>query len=145
MTFGGIRGFTARPSTPFTDTDGNFAGIVHQERNVTYANFYEAGHMVPRDKPKAVSQTTISISTICTTPECYNEPCLTFTLVGLCIPPRIHTRNQHDRSTTHNRQHDDDRGRRPYRIPQGNPNRILRRNRITDHTGHLYMGTGTLG
>ncbi|PVF95685.1 alpha/beta-hydrolase [Serendipita vermifera] len=53
MTFGGIRGFTARPSTPFSDTDGNFAGIVHQERNVTYALFYGAGHMVPTDKPKA--------------------------------------------------------------------------------------------
>lgn len=54
MTFGGIRGFTARPSTPFSDVDGNFAGIVHQERNVTYALFDGAGHMVPADRPKAV-------------------------------------------------------------------------------------------
>ncbi|KAG8779565.1 hypothetical protein FRC15_010063 [Serendipita sp. 397] len=53
MTFGGIRGFTIRPSTPFSDTDGNFAGIIHQERNVTYALFTGAGHMVPTDKPKA--------------------------------------------------------------------------------------------
>ncbi|CCA72939.1 related to KEX1 protein precursor [Serendipita indica DSM 11827] len=53
MTFGGIRGFTARPSTPFSDVDGNFAGIVHQERNVTYALFDGAGHMVPADRPKA--------------------------------------------------------------------------------------------
>ncbi|KAG8824603.1 hypothetical protein FRC17_009066 [Serendipita sp. 399] len=53
MTFGGIRGFTVRPSTPFSDTDGNFAGIIHQERNVTYALFTGAGHMVPSDKPKA--------------------------------------------------------------------------------------------
>lgn len=53
FTFGGIRGFTARPSTPFTDTDGEFAGIIHQERNVTYALFYGAGHMVPTNKPKA--------------------------------------------------------------------------------------------
>lgn len=53
MTFGGIQGFTARPSTPFSDTDGNFAGIIHQERNVTYALFIGAGHMVPTDKPKA--------------------------------------------------------------------------------------------
>lgn len=53
FTFGGIRGFTARPSTPFSDTDGNFAGIIHQERNVTYALFDGAGHMVPTNKPKA--------------------------------------------------------------------------------------------
>lgn len=53
-TFGGIRGFTARPSTPFSDADGNFAGIVHQERNVTYALFSGAGNKVPMNKPKAV-------------------------------------------------------------------------------------------
>jgi len=54
-TFGGIRGFTVRPSTPFSDTDGQFAGLIHQERNVTYALFYGAGHMVPMYQPKAVS------------------------------------------------------------------------------------------
>ena len=38
-TFGGIQGFTKRPNTPFTDDKGNFAGIIHQERNITYALF----------------------------------------------------------------------------------------------------------
>jgi carboxypeptidase D len=41
-TFGGIQGFTKRPSTPFTDDEGNFAGIIHQERNITYALFASA-------------------------------------------------------------------------------------------------------
>jgi carboxypeptidase D len=54
MTFGGIRGFVTRPSTPWSDTDGNFAGIIHQERNVTYALFEGAGHGVWLWKPKAV-------------------------------------------------------------------------------------------
>lgn len=53
-TFGGIQGFTRRPSTPFTDDEGNVAGIVHQERNMTYAVFFRAGHMVPLSVPKAV-------------------------------------------------------------------------------------------
>ena len=38
-TFGGIQGFTKHPNTPFTDDKGNFAGIIHQERNITYALF----------------------------------------------------------------------------------------------------------
>lgn len=38
-TFGGIQGFTKRPNTPFTDDEGKFAGIIHQERNITYALF----------------------------------------------------------------------------------------------------------
>lgn len=54
MTFGGIRGFTRRPSTPWSDADGNYAGIIHQERNVTYALVIGAGHLVPGDKPKSV-------------------------------------------------------------------------------------------
>ncbi|PVF93037.1 alpha/beta-hydrolase [Serendipita vermifera] len=54
MTFGGIRGFVTRPSTPWSDTDGNFAGIIHQERNVTYALFDGAGHGVWAWKPKAM-------------------------------------------------------------------------------------------
>ncbi|KII95448.1 hypothetical protein PLICRDRAFT_34311 [Plicaturopsis crispa FD-325 SS-3] len=53
MTFGGIQGFTRAPSTPWYDDDGNFAGIVHQERNVTYALFDGAGHLVPEWKPEA--------------------------------------------------------------------------------------------
>ena len=53
-TFGGIRGFTRKPATPFTDDAGNFAGIVHQERNWTYALFDHAGHEVPEYQPEAV-------------------------------------------------------------------------------------------
>ena len=55
FTFGGIRGFTMRPSTPFSDSDGNFAGIIHSERNVTYALFKDAGHGPAWYKPNAVS------------------------------------------------------------------------------------------
>ncbi|PVF95684.1 alpha/beta-hydrolase [Serendipita vermifera] len=54
MTFGGIRGFVTRPSTPWSDMDGNFAGVIHQERNVTYALFDGAGHGVWAAKPKAM-------------------------------------------------------------------------------------------
>jgi carboxypeptidase D len=50
-TFGGIQGFTRKPSTPLKDKSGNFAGVIHQERGWTYALFYNAGHMVPRDVP----------------------------------------------------------------------------------------------
>ncbi|KAJ6562288.1 alpha/beta-hydrolase, partial [Mycena capillaripes] len=53
MTFGGIQGFTRKPATPFTDDEGNFAGVVHQERGVTYALFKGAGHFVPRSVPVA--------------------------------------------------------------------------------------------
>ncbi|KAJ7686175.1 alpha/beta-hydrolase [Mycena rosella] len=51
MTFGGTQGFTRKPSTPWFDDDGNFAGIVHQERGVTYLLFDGAGHLVPMWKP----------------------------------------------------------------------------------------------
>ncbi|CAK5269877.1 unnamed protein product [Mycena citricolor] len=54
MTFGGIQGFTRRPSTPFFDDNGGYAGIVHQERNLTFALFKGAGHLVPRDQPAAI-------------------------------------------------------------------------------------------
>lgn len=53
MTFGGIQGFTRKPSTPWYDDHGNFAGIVHQERNLTYVLFQSAGHFVPRSVPEA--------------------------------------------------------------------------------------------
>ncbi|KAF7378053.1 Carboxypeptidase [Mycena sanguinolenta] len=53
MTFGGVQGFTRRPSTPFTDDEGNFAGIIHQERGLTYALFQNAGHLVPHSVPAA--------------------------------------------------------------------------------------------
>lgn len=55
ITFGGIQGFTRKPATPFTDDEGRFAGIIHQERNLTYALFQNAGHFVPRSVPEAVS------------------------------------------------------------------------------------------
>ncbi|KAJ7479835.1 alpha/beta-hydrolase [Mycena latifolia] len=53
MTFGGVQGFTRKPATPFTDDKGNFAGIIHQERNLTYALFKGAGHLVPNSVPEA--------------------------------------------------------------------------------------------
>jgi hypothetical protein len=53
-TFGGIQGFTQKPSTPWTDDNGNFAGIVHQERGWLYALFIGTGHLVPAGKPASV-------------------------------------------------------------------------------------------
>ncbi|KAI0738607.1 alpha/beta-hydrolase [Daedaleopsis nitida] len=50
-TFGGIQGFTRRPSTPWYDDAGSFAGIVHQERNWTYVLVKDAGHLVPYASP----------------------------------------------------------------------------------------------
>ncbi|RPD59090.1 alpha/beta-hydrolase [Lentinus tigrinus ALCF2SS1-7] len=50
-TFGGIQGFTRRPSTPWFDSDGSFAGVVHQERNWTYVLVEGAGHLVPFNQP----------------------------------------------------------------------------------------------
>ncbi|KAJ3510060.1 hypothetical protein NLJ89_g4887 [Agrocybe chaxingu] len=50
-TFGGIQGFTQKPSTPWYSDSGKFAGVVHQERGWTYALFYGAGHLVPLDAP----------------------------------------------------------------------------------------------
>jgi carboxypeptidase D len=58
MTFGGIQGFTRKPSTPFSDDHGNFAGIVHQERGLTYALFHGASHQVPQSVPGAVRHST---------------------------------------------------------------------------------------
>ncbi|KZT28980.1 alpha/beta-hydrolase [Neolentinus lepideus HHB14362 ss-1] len=45
-TWGGIQGFTRKPSTPWYDDSGNFAGIVHQERNLTFVLVNGAGHEV---------------------------------------------------------------------------------------------------
>lgn len=53
-TFGGTQGFSKQPSTAWYDDSGLFAGIIHQERNWTYALFEGAGHLVPMDKPEAV-------------------------------------------------------------------------------------------
>ena len=52
-TFGGIQGFTQKPSTPWYDDTGAFAGIVHQERNWTYVLFQNASHLVPQKAPEA--------------------------------------------------------------------------------------------
>jgi len=52
-TFGGIRGFTRKPSTRWNDDSGKFAGIVHQERGWTYALFYGASHSIPQSVPRA--------------------------------------------------------------------------------------------
>ncbi|THH14132.1 hypothetical protein EW146_g6173 [Bondarzewia mesenterica] len=52
-TFGGTRGFTRKPSTPWSDDDGNVAGIVHQERGIVYALFDGVGHLIPHFKPNA--------------------------------------------------------------------------------------------
>nr|VWO99735.1 Cyanate hydratase (Cyanase) (EC (Cyanate hydrolase) (Cyanate lyase) [Ganoderma boninense] len=51
MTFAGQQGFTHKPATPWFDDDGAFAGIVHQERGLTYVLFQGAGHLVPMWKP----------------------------------------------------------------------------------------------
>ncbi|KAF6761653.1 Alpha/Beta hydrolase protein [Ephemerocybe angulata] len=52
-TFGGARGFSKKPSTPWYDDSGKFAGIIHQERGWKYALFYGTGHLVPAVTPKA--------------------------------------------------------------------------------------------
>lgn len=52
-TFGGTQGFARKPSTPWTDDTGKFAGIVHQERNWTYVLFDGASHLVPQKIPAA--------------------------------------------------------------------------------------------
>ncbi|KAG1831383.1 Alpha/Beta hydrolase protein [Suillus variegatus] len=52
-TFGGIQGFTRRPSTPWYDDNGDFAGIVHQERNWTYVLVDHAGHLVGYTNPQS--------------------------------------------------------------------------------------------
>ncbi|OAX41086.1 alpha/beta-hydrolase [Rhizopogon vinicolor AM-OR11-026] len=52
-TFGGIQGFTRKPSTPWYDDDGEFAGIVHQERNWTYILVEHAGHLVGYTNPQS--------------------------------------------------------------------------------------------
>ncbi|KAJ6464618.1 Alpha/Beta hydrolase protein [Mycena vitilis] len=52
-TFGGIQGFTRKPSTPWTDDSGKPAGIVHQERGWTYVLFSGSGHLIPAKTPAA--------------------------------------------------------------------------------------------
>ncbi|KAG5715584.1 Vitellogenic carboxypeptidase [Termitomyces sp. T112] len=48
-TFGGIQGFTVKPSTPWYNDAHQFAGIIRQERNWTYVLFDNAGHLVAAD------------------------------------------------------------------------------------------------
>ncbi|KAH7922313.1 alpha/beta-hydrolase [Leucogyrophana mollusca] len=50
-TFGGIQGFTRKPSTPWYNDAGEFAGIVHQERGWTYVLVEHAGHLVGYTNP----------------------------------------------------------------------------------------------
>ncbi|KAH9042688.1 alpha/beta-hydrolase [Lactarius pseudohatsudake] len=52
-TFGGTRGFTRKPSTPWVDDSGNVAGIIHQERGILYALFDNVGSFTPRANPTA--------------------------------------------------------------------------------------------
>ncbi|KAF8268910.1 Alpha/Beta hydrolase protein [Lactarius quietus] len=52
-TFGGTRGFTRKPSTPWVDDNGNVAGIVHQERGILYAIFDNVGSFTPYTNPTA--------------------------------------------------------------------------------------------
>lgn len=52
-TFGGIQGFTRKPSTPWYNESGSFAGIVHQERGWKYVLVNGAGHLVTTDAPNA--------------------------------------------------------------------------------------------
>ena len=54
-TFGGTQGFTKEPDTPWYDDDGNFAGIVRQERGWSFVLVAGAGHEVPEYQPEAVS------------------------------------------------------------------------------------------
>ncbi|KAI0773297.1 alpha/beta-hydrolase [Trametes elegans] len=50
-TFGGVQGFSQKPSTPWFDDNGERGGIVHQERNWTYMLIEGAGHFVPYTNP----------------------------------------------------------------------------------------------
>ncbi|KAF8202232.1 Alpha/Beta hydrolase protein [Pholiota molesta] len=50
-TFGGIQGFTRKPSTPWSNDAGKLAGVVHQERGWQYVLFLNAGHLVGQDAP----------------------------------------------------------------------------------------------
>lgn len=60
-TFGNIQGFTQKPQTPFFDDEGNFQGVVHQERGLTYVLVDHAGHEVPEYNPLAVRSSIVSL------------------------------------------------------------------------------------
>ncbi|KAG6374652.1 Alpha/Beta hydrolase protein [Boletus reticuloceps] len=50
-TFAGVQGFTRRPETPWSNDNGEFAGIVHQERGWTYVLVAHAGHLLAYNNP----------------------------------------------------------------------------------------------
>lgn len=52
--FGGIQGFAQRPSTPFFDSKGNFAGNRSVVTNLTFALFDGVGDLIPATAPDAV-------------------------------------------------------------------------------------------
>ncbi|KAJ7763548.1 alpha beta-hydrolase [Mycena maculata] len=52
-TFGGIQGFTRKPSTLWSDDTGKPSGIIHQERGWTYVLFNGTGHLVAAKTPVA--------------------------------------------------------------------------------------------
>ena len=90
-TFGGIQGFSQRPSTPWFDDSGNFAGVVHQERNWTYVLVQGAGHEVPEFQPEFVR----------IIPKIIHEDhfiLLTLLPAGLRHVPRVHPGQQPDRA-----------------------------------------------
>ena len=64
VTFGGKQGFTRKPSTVWTNDRGEFAGIVHQERNWTFALFNKAGHLVPQNQPENVGHNKTELKNI---------------------------------------------------------------------------------
>ncbi|KZT37407.1 alpha/beta-hydrolase [Sistotremastrum suecicum HHB10207 ss-3] len=49
LTWGGLQGFQTAPSTPLI-VGGTQAGIFHTERNLTYIEVNNAGHMIPEDQ-----------------------------------------------------------------------------------------------
>ncbi|KAI0051359.1 alpha/beta-hydrolase [Auriscalpium vulgare] len=52
-TFGGTRGFTRKPATPWQDDNAQTAGVVHQERGLLYALFDNVGGLTPFSAPNA--------------------------------------------------------------------------------------------
>ncbi len=53
MTWGGMRGFQSEPKPNNLIVDGQVAGNWHTERQLTFAEVFGAGHMLPQDQPKA--------------------------------------------------------------------------------------------
>ncbi|GJJ10061.1 hypothetical protein Clacol_004287 [Clathrus columnatus] len=50
-TFGGIQGFSVQPQTVWYGPDGSPAGVVHQEKNVSYLIFANTGHLISHFQP----------------------------------------------------------------------------------------------